>query len=170
MLTLLFIILLVVAVGVLSAWGMLYEMRKSIPASNKDAVPALPSGFKCPYCRVDVVGIRDLDLINHSLCITRSEEELDKMRAEAKAEAKNVKPEDVYFVDTRCYSYSSYYNVPDKWTSVAYYSDGQHHVCEGKIYRNGDLFKTVYGKGTKVTNEFAQREITIDKHKRQLTN
>lgn len=137
--------------------SMFFMLKKARRAPRE-----IESSLNCPYCTITVTGAKQLDLINHVACIGRAEEDLASLREKAIEKA-----EDVYFTDTRSYKFTSWAQVPDKWRTVAYWSNSGYNVHEGKIYRNGELLKSVYGRGQAATNEFAEREITIDKHKRQ---
>ncbi len=59
---------------------------------------------KCGYCGFDIVGTQELDLINHSHCISRTPEELAELRAQIKKSL--PKPSSRWLI-----------NVDDVWTT-----------------------------------------------------
>lgn len=64
--------------------------RNTAPDTKTVTVEADPNKFKCPYCKVDVTGYKELDRINHTSCIGLAESDLEKIRTEAEEAAANA--------------------------------------------------------------------------------
>lgn len=62
--------------------------RNTAPDTKVVKVEADPNKFKCPYCQVDVTGYGELDRINHTSCIGKSEADLAAEKKKREAEAK----------------------------------------------------------------------------------
>ena len=136
---------------------------KELSASGTKAIEA--PVFKCPYCRTEIVGVQELDLINHSMCITRAPEELATLRKEQKALP--VKSQDEYFVDVRVHNWFSMTKIPAEYKSLAvYHTDGYYRVFEARVHRNGELISKEYGGNKANAEEYGKRAVTIDQQKR----
>lgn len=77
----------VFGVGAGSASGF-FMGRKTAPDTKTVTVEADPNKFKCPYCQVDVTGYAELDRINHTSCIGKSEADLAAEAKKREAAAK----------------------------------------------------------------------------------
>lgn len=62
--------------------------RKTAPDVKTVTVEAKPDKFRCPYCQVDVTGYAELDRINHTSCIGKSEADLAAEKKKRDAESK----------------------------------------------------------------------------------
>lgn len=143
--------------------GLTFNLYRQI---QKNAIaPTNAVGLVCPYCQISITGARQLDVINHVGCITKSELDMATMKKELE-----VAPKDEY--------YHRVMKISGKWATVCNHRSGEQYwkynsstskydTFEGRLYRNGEEISCVWGTTKDNAVLSLKAEQALDEHKRR---
>lgn len=119
----------------------------------------------CFYCRTDMVGAKELDLINHSACLHRTPEEIEALILKRDEEANRIpeKPKHRWYIDVSKVQRSGYPDDVNFWN----YESGTrtYYRFRWSIYLNGKEIR--YGTHTDAVKarQRAESQLKLEKHK-----
>lgn len=121
------------------------------------------SDFTCPYCTIVVTGARQLDLINHVACITKSQADIEEMKSKA-----NAVTGDEYLHTIRklvaTYKEKESHSNSAAWAYTGY---DEYSTFEGTLWRNGEAVDTCFTQTKGACETLLKTRQQLDEFKRR---